>query len=69
MNDFPPFAGSVKPPADMIDAARRSFADPANFERLMAELGTDPSGKQIAPTPDQLCAAVEQERAERAASA
>lgn len=51
----PQFAGTVTPPPDMIDAARKSLSAKA-FEELMAETGGAP------PTPDQLCAKVEANR-------
>ena len=48
------FAGKVKPPHDMIDAARKSLAQyPSAFEDLMEQTG----GKE--PTPEELCAMVD----------
>jgi hypothetical protein len=48
----PNMTGSVTPPADMIDAARKSL--PADqFEELMRQTGG------TAPTPAQLCALVD----------
>lgn len=52
----PQFAGSVTPPPDMIDAARKSL-DADGFEELMRET----AGR--APTPDELVAKVEARRA------
>lgn len=49
------FRGSVTPPADMIEAARKSLS-PEGFERLMKATGG------AAPTPAQLCREVELER-------
>lgn len=47
--------GTVTPPPDMIEAARLSLSE-AGFNDLMNQTGHEP------PTPEQLCAAVEQER-------
>jgi hypothetical protein len=51
----PQMVGSVSPPADMIDAARRSL-DAEGFEELMRETG----GR--APTAKELVAKVEARR-------
>lgn len=48
-------AGEVTPPADMVEAARLSLSE-AGFNDLMNQTGHQ------APTPAQLCAAVEFER-------
>lgn len=51
----PQFAGAVTPPADMVDAARKSL-DAEGFDELMRETGGRP------PTPDELVAKVEARR-------
>ena len=56
MNHGITLQGHTTAPTDMIEAARQSFADPANFEDLMRQ--TDGA----APTREQLVAAVERER-------
>lgn len=45
-------AGTVKPPADMMEAARKSLSDQA-FADLMEQTDGKP------PTPDQLCKMVD----------
>jgi hypothetical protein len=49
------FVGEVTPPADMMDAARRSLPDDA-FHALMEQTGGAP------PTPDELCRMVDSVR-------
>ena len=56
MNYSPQLVGSVTPPPDMIAAARASLSADA-FALLMDSIG------HRAPTPAELCAAVEAERA------
>ncbi len=46
------FAGSVKPPQDMVAAARASLSEKA-FQDLMEQT------KGAAPTPDELCKMVD----------
>jgi len=48
------FAGHVRPPKDMMDAARKSLAPyPSAFEDLMEQTG----GRE--PTPEELCRMVD----------
>lgn len=47
--------GRVTPPANMVEAARKSLS-PAGFDKLMQRVGTR------SPTPAELVAAVEEER-------
>lgn len=54
--------GSVRPPTDMIDAARKSLSE-AGFNDLIAQTGGAP------PTSAQLVAAVELERSQSSATA
>lgn len=57
MNTYKPnFNGSVTPPDDMMEAARKSLPD-AEFQALMRET------EGAAPTPAQLCAHVDAWRA------
>lgn len=55
MHHHPTFAGTVKPPANMMEAAQRDLS-PEGFERLMKQTEGKP------PTADQLVALVEEER-------
>jgi hypothetical protein len=48
------FAGTVTPPADMMEAARKSLEP---FPDAFADLMAQTNGK--APTPDQLCKMVD----------
>lgn len=57
MNRKIDMTGSVRPPADMIGAARASLS-PHAFADLMNQTGGQ------APTPAQLCAAAELERSQ-----
>lgn len=56
MNYVPTLTGTVTPPPDMVAAARASLTQEA-FALLMDSIG------HRAPTPAELCAAVEAERA------
>jgi hypothetical protein len=48
------FTGTVTPPADMMEAARKSLEP---FPNAFADLMAQTKGK--APTPDELCAMVD----------